>query len=380
MTGTRAELLAAVRDTKYVRDRAEADLLRLACEWADLHPAESIVPAMERWEDADVLGGEGTPQVAEFCVAELGLALGTSTHAARLLLAEALELRHRLKRLWARVQAGEVQAWKARTVAKHTIALPPAVAAHVDSQLETKAARLGPRQVENLVTEAILRFDPDRAERDRRAALAKRYVRITHGRHGIAWVDAQVDTATALQLETAIAAGAKTIETDEPLDLRRANALGQLVKGDTTVVVHFHDQAVGLLDNTREPVTLDQVADWCGKATVVKPVQVIDLNTHHQIDSAEVPARLKRQAELIFHTCAFPHCTRPAARCDTDHTVAYDDGGPTCSCNLVPLCRRHHRLKTHAMWTYDRIDQQTVEWTSPHGLTARRDPTGTWEP
>jgi hypothetical protein len=32
-------------------------------------------------------------------------------------------------------------------------------------------------------------------------------------------------------------------------------------------------------------------------------------------------------------TCTAPGCTRPAVRCDLDHTTAYDQGGRTCECN-----------------------------------------------
>ena len=36
-------------------------------------------------------------------------------------------------------------------------------------------------------------------------------------------------------------------------------------------------------------------------------------------------------------TCTAPGCSRPAVRCDLDHTTAYDKGGRTCECNLAPL-------------------------------------------
>jgi hypothetical protein len=38
--------------------------------------------------------------------------------------------------------------------------------------------------------------------------------------------------------------------------------------------------------------------------------------------------------------CTAPGCGRPAARCDLDHTHPWDQGGPTCDCNLAPLCER----------------------------------------
>jgi HNH endonuclease len=53
-----------------------------------------------------------------------------------------------------------------------------------------------------------------------------------------------------------------------------------------------------------------------------------------------------RYVRLRDHTCAFPHCTMPAARCDLDHKTPFNQGGPTTPDNLHPLCRHHHQLKT----------------------------------
>jgi hypothetical protein len=39
-------------------------------------------------------------------------------------------------------------------------------------------------------------------------------------------------------------------------------------------------------------------------------------------------------------TCTAPGCRRPAARCDLDHTVPWDQGGLTCECALAPSCMR----------------------------------------
>jgi hypothetical protein len=39
-------------------------------------------------------------------------------------------------------------------------------------------------------------------------------------------------------------------------------------------------------------------------------------------------------------TCTAPGCRRPAARCDLDHTRPWDQGGPTCQCNLAAPCKR----------------------------------------
>jgi hypothetical protein len=107
----------------------------------------------------------------------------------------------------------------------------------------------------------------------------------------------------------------------------------------------------------------------------VKPVR--DLADHIHVAAYEIPDRLAEQDALVDHHCVFPWCTRPARSCDIDHAKPYGEGGPTCSCNTAPLCRGHHRLKTHGGWTYYVLDRGTYLWHSPHGSLFRRDHTGT---
>ncbi len=76
-------------------------------------------------------------------------------------------------------------------------------------------------------------------------------------------------------------------------------------------------------------------------------------------------------------TCVFPWCTRPAIHCDDDHVIPYSEGGPTASDNLGPLCRRHHRLKTHSPWSYTVLEPGSYLWSSPHGYQYLRDHRGT---
>ena len=114
-------------------------------------------------EHEEPIAGDGCPLVAEFCVAELGTVLGISTTSAKKLIGHALELRHRLPRLWAQVQSGQVPAWRARTVAEATIHTTPALtreaAAFVDAQVAAVAGRIGPAQLDRLVAETIKRYD-----------------------------------------------------------------------------------------------------------------------------------------------------------------------------------------------------------------------------
>jgi Domain of unknown function (DUF222) len=79
------------------------------------------------------------------------------------------------------------------------------------------------------------------------------------------------------------------------------------------------------------------------------------------------PGRLRDFIIARDQTCRFPGCRQPAWRGDLDHTVPYDDGGPTCRCNLGALCRTHHRLKQHLCWHLEQPAPGVLTWTTPAG-------------
>ena len=68
-------------------------------------------------------------------------------------------------------------------------------------------------------------------------------------------------------------------------------------------------------------------------------------------------------------TCRFPTCRQPAWRGDLDHTIAWEKGGRTCSCNLGGLCRFHHRLKQHLGWALTQSTPGIFQWATPTGRT-----------
>ena len=145
------------------------------------------------------------------------------------------------------------------------------------------------------------------------------------------------------------------------------------------------DGEFGRVENTRGPVHAEQIRQWCGNPDAqitVKPV--IDLNEHIDVEAYEIRGRLREQTLLTHPTCVFAWCTRPArARepdehdADCDHRIPYAQVQHSCSCNAAPLCRTHHRAKTHAGWTYTPLERGTHVWTSPHGFQYLRDHHGT---
>ena len=256
-----------------------------------------------------------------------------------------------------------------------------------------------------------------------------------------------LDRADAEELEHAIRTIADQLlaaGSTDSLDVRRAKALGYLSRGDLTldlpteddassveearqrrlettkpttrtrqVVLHVHlseaalkgapevDPDTGKLglhlarvDNHHQTLTADAVREWLavpGTHITVKPV--IDLHDQIAVDSYEIPDRISTRVKLKRPTCVFPHCTRTSTRTDLDHIDEYvppDQGGPpgqTATDRLAPLCRRHHRAKTHpspvstssttVRWDYVQLTPTTWLWTSPHSLRFLVHPDGT---
>jgi hypothetical protein len=372
-------------------------MIQAAVQWAVIHPADSITDAavlVGYGEQALPLAGDGAPLVAEFCVAELAAALGLSTDAGRRYLGHALELRYRLPGVWERVVTGDLPVWKARRIAEATLSLAWEGARFVDRHVASTAHRIGPAALERLVGEALIRFDPKgAAERDAAAGETRGVDVRLRDLTTTSTVDviACLDLADALDLEAALQVGAEALRTagsEESLDVRRSIALGDLARGrrpldlsGRELVVHVHaDGDVATVESPRAVVTVDHVRDWCAAAGTVTVTPVIDLNRHQESPGRRVPDRIAQQVRLRDATCVFPWCTRPARGCDLDHVVPRGRNGPTSTSNLAPLCRSHHRLKTHGGWTYAVVGPAAYLWTSPHGHHYRRDRRGTGEP
>jgi hypothetical protein len=79
------------------------------------------------------------------------------------------------------------------------------------------------------------------------------------------------------------------------------------------------------------------------------------------------PDRLRDFIVARDQTCRSPICGQPAWRGDLDHTIPYENGGPTCACNLGALCRTHHRLKQRPRWQLEQNAPGALTWTTPAG-------------
>ncbi|MCH8961188.1 MAG: FAD:protein FMN transferase, partial [Bacteroidetes bacterium] len=116
------------------------------------------------------IGGDGRPMVAAFSAEPLAAAMEISTTSALTLMADALELAHRLPRVMARVEALEVPVWRARSIAQATSGLSPDAAAYVDAEIAGRAHRGGAVVLARLVETARARYDTDAHQEAEEAA------------------------------------------------------------------------------------------------------------------------------------------------------------------------------------------------------------------
>ena len=87
--------------------------------------------------------------------------MGVSTQSAMSLMADALDLRHRLPRLWAQVEALAVAPWKTRRVAADTRSLPWRAPGGSTSSSPPGSTGSGCPTIERIVALAAARYAPE---------------------------------------------------------------------------------------------------------------------------------------------------------------------------------------------------------------------------
>ena len=404
---TTTTAITAVKTLRKERDAADVRLLQGVVQWAaEFRVDNSVVDEDSFGAGGVLLGGIGCPLVSEFDVYDLAAVLGMSSESGCSFVGKTLELRYRLRRVWERVIALEVPTWKALRVAELTMNLSWDAASFVDRMIAPVLHSCSWAQIDRTITQAIDLHDPEEAERRRLKAADDRSFDIHLGGRGSS-SDGTVDvTGTlgledALDLEQAVKNGAKTLGDlgcEESLDVRRSMAVGEMARNQLALDLHAEnsdgddlqagssggrgvtlfahldpDSEHATLDNTGAgDVLIEQIKAWCqtvGNTVIIRPV--IDLNTQISTNAYTPTAKIVDHVRLRDQCCVFPHCTRRARYCDLDHVVAHARGGETSTQNLALLCRKHHRAKTFAPWTYTSPESGVYEWTSPSGHRSR---------
>ncbi len=247
--------------------------------------------------------------------------------------------------------------------------------------------------------------------------------------------DAHALDATIGRIAERLAAGGDA----RPLGQRRARAVGVLAdpqaaldlltaspgghplpptRAELALYVHLRAGAAGL-EGLAEvegvgTLALQTVRSWVGSAHRVSVRPVLDLAEPISEQQYRPSRRLAEQVVLAHARCVFPFCTRRSRACELDHNPEYQTAyhqstyyqstyyqstyyqsaeqpgaeqpepppptatrGRTSSDTLAPLCRHHHRARTHARWRYRRDAGGCYAWTSPLGLHYAVDEDGT---
>jgi Domain of unknown function (DUF222)/HNH endonuclease len=285
------------------------------------------------------------------------------------------------------LQAGTIDLPKARAISEATEVLDKPATAAVQSRVLPKATTQTVGELRAALSRAVLAADPDAANRRHRAARNDRRVQLHPHPDGMGamWALLPADDATAAYAR--LDALARDMDADDPrgMDARRADILTDLLLGrdvrgerQTTVEVQVNLDAAtlaGLADNPGElagygPIPAEMASELAAAARRWRAA-LIDENTG-QLKDLSVAYRPRRLPDLAVRardrTCCFPDCRQPAHRCDLDHTIPHEHGGPTAPGNLGPLCRHHHRAKTRSIWSLSQPEPALFIWTGSAGL------------
>ena len=374
-------------------------------------------------------GGVGTPDVAEFCCAELGARLGVTSWSAHSLIADALDLAIRIPQLWRRVEALEVRASYARFVARRTRDLTIEQAAYVDARvLEAADGRIPWSRFERLVEGAVAASDPVAAAEREAAEVERQFAEPTRstdqGMRGFYIrapfpVIARLD-ATVQHLADALAALGDTDDNDR----RRVEAVlllanpaqavellaafrqwqeGPSEDGDApgsevdwssllpavTVFLHLYagtphqpSEGIARVEGVG-PVTEAWIRTHLGPHARATVQPVIDVAGQAPVDGYEIPDRHRQAVHLMTPADTFPFSSNLSARHhQIDHTEEYDHGaapgaGQSRVGNYGPMTTFHHRVKTHGGWDVQQPCPGIYLWRDPHGALYLVDHTGT---
>ncbi|MFC0628328.1 hypothetical protein [Kribbella deserti] len=154
-TKSRADQILAAAAAAYAESTAaEIQLLRIALRYADLNATPDPPPGKGKMT---VVGGEGCPALPEACVREFDAHMESGDEHASSYLGEALALRHRFPKTFARVLAGDVPARQARELARACLALTLPAAGTIDEEVHLRLETIDSQELSRLISSARTR-------------------------------------------------------------------------------------------------------------------------------------------------------------------------------------------------------------------------------
>ncbi len=374
----------------------QVEVLAAIAEHSDV-PEAVVIEAGGKLDDVFAATWDGAVEEVACALRLSHLAAGRRLRAATLLAARHEETTRLLAH-------GRISYIQAQAVAEQLECLDDEVARRVESVLAARMPAQTVGRTKAALRREILRADPEGAERRHQERVKARHVVRYPQDDGMALFGAVVPAQQAALMEQAVDARAAGYGDDgRTLDQKRADALFDLVvnqpgvtgggEGRAAAVVQVtvpFDILLGSEDGPAElkghgPITAGQAREiafapgtvWRRLLTHPKSGLLVKTDPTVYRPTAET----ERHVIARDQYCAFPSCRMPAHRCDLDHVRPFDHrhperGGQTVPENLQPLCRRHHRLKTHHPgWKVTRDPHSGVStWTAPTGHTYTNTP------
>jgi hypothetical protein len=364
------------------------------------HHQANLYAAMASVAEAvteDLLDRDGETDfelVEQACSSEIRAALRLTRRAADNELSIARDFQTRLPAVWKQFAAGRIDRRRANLILHRTDHLPATQAQEVARLALERASELTTGQLTALLRKLSVEADPEDAKHRYENAVSMSVESFSSPARtaqpiSISWTCRLIEPPGSVT--ASIRLPANCVPRERPG--RWTNCVRMLPS--TCSIPAFHvphsgrNVRRGSLVMTVDLATLAQLSESSGDLGGYGPVisdiarQVAETSyrdewrfvvtdgEHQPICSGLTRRRPtaadRRTIETAYPTCTFPGCRVPSTRCDLDHTTPWSDGGPTCWCNLAPLCRHDHRVRHGAGWSYRRIETGAHEWTSPLG-------------
>jgi hypothetical protein len=341
---------------------------------------------------------------------EIAFALAVTEYSAQALILTALTAVDEVPALHQALLEGRIDLTKAKMVVNELAMATREHARLVVDKVLKHAHRATTTQLKTILRRALVTLDPDAVKKRHKASVESR--RFDHDRDpcGTASLTASWlppdKAAAAYDYVDAIARASRAAGDPRRLHQLRADVVADLLAGVDPTLAGAATPAArqGAITITIGLGTLAMLDELPGELPGYGPViadiarqtaaqmattaawrfQVLD---HHATTMAEgILGPAARKAVIGFvdrtgyrptaaqrafinardQTCRAPGCSRPAHRCDIDHTcdwVCCQDGSIW---NMCLLCRRHHMAKHLAGFTVRRGPHGT-DWTTPRG-------------
>jgi len=233
-----SEIGEAVRAPSTLDDRGLLDAIAEEERLSRIHAARRtrLIAELHRRRPGDEpgVGSEDTAMVfpmSRWAPDELGLALSMSRLTAKNTLREAARLSAVFPEVLQAFEAGRIDSYRARIVHDLTLCLPDDLARAVVGHVLPAAGEQTYAALRAAVREAIMRVDPEGANRRHREERRKRLVEVYPEEEGMAALRALMPATEADAIWHLLTRLARSLDDDRTLDQRRADLVVDLLRG-----------------------------------------------------------------------------------------------------------------------------------------------------